>query len=308
MTKQNSATAEQSKQPLVSVIMNCYNGEKYLKEAVDSVLLQAYQNWGIIFWDNQSTDRSAEIFKSYSNPRLKYFYAPKHTRLYEARNYAIEKSSGDFFAFLDVDDWWVPSKLEKQIVLFSDPEVGLVCGNHWVVNEGKSKRRRLHKHPAPTGRVLGDLLTNYFVGMLTLVVRRSALESLDYACDSRFNVIGDFDLVVRLAIYWKLDCVNEPIAFCRRHGSNVSSIYRNLQVEELETWVNEMQQVEVVRFSGGWLFFNNNLILLKAINNLLVGNKVEGFKLFLDLPWNKQKVRLLLILLLPTFVVRRLKN
>ena len=53
--------------PLVSIIMNCYNGEKYLSEALDSVLEQTYQNWELIFWDNQSVDKSAEIFKNYGN-------------------------------------------------------------------------------------------------------------------------------------------------------------------------------------------------------------------------------------------------
>ena len=94
MTSQNRSTAPPGKQPLVSVIMNCYDGEKYLTEAIDSVLAQTYQNWEIVFWDNQSTDRSAEIIKSYTDPRVKYFYAPKHTWLYEERNYAIEKASG----------------------------------------------------------------------------------------------------------------------------------------------------------------------------------------------------------------------
>ena len=57
--------------PLVSVIMNCLNCERYLKEAIDSVYDQSYNNWEIIFWDNQSTDKSAEIFKSYKDSRLK---------------------------------------------------------------------------------------------------------------------------------------------------------------------------------------------------------------------------------------------
>src|SRR3990172_8439214 len=122
MNNKNTSTAKPEQQPLVSVIMNCYKGEKYIKEEIDSVLAQTHQKWEIIFWDNQSTDRSAEVFKSYADERLKYYYAPKHTWLYEARNYAIEKASGDFFAFLDVDDWWLPSKLEKQVLLFSDPE------------------------------------------------------------------------------------------------------------------------------------------------------------------------------------------
>ena len=59
-----------TEQPLVSVIMNCFNGEKYLREAIDSVLAQTYQNWELIFWDNQSTDSSAEIVKSYDDPRI----------------------------------------------------------------------------------------------------------------------------------------------------------------------------------------------------------------------------------------------
>nr|MCH9813328.1 glycosyltransferase [Campylobacterota bacterium] len=75
-------------QPLVSVVINCYNSDTYLKEAIESVFNQTYQNWEIIFWDNQSTDRSAEIIKSYNDNRIKYFYAPVHTPLGEARNLA----------------------------------------------------------------------------------------------------------------------------------------------------------------------------------------------------------------------------
>ena len=135
----------QNPEPLVSVIMNCFNGEKYLRKAIDSVLAQTYRNWEIIFWDNQSTDRSAKIFKSYNNQNLKYFYAPKHTLLYEARNFALEHAIGELYAFLDVDDWWDTKKLEKQIPLFDDPEVGLVYGNYWYVDEINSIQYRLFR-------------------------------------------------------------------------------------------------------------------------------------------------------------------
>ena len=84
MTHLNNIASEK---PLVSVIINCFNGEKYLLEALDSVITQTYNNWEIIFWDNQSTDKSAEIFKSYKDSRLKYYYASSHADiLYEARN------------------------------------------------------------------------------------------------------------------------------------------------------------------------------------------------------------------------------
>ncbi len=65
------------KQPLVSIIMNCLNGEKYLSNAIDSVIKQTYKNWELIFWDNQSTDNSASILKRYKDKRIKYFYSKK---------------------------------------------------------------------------------------------------------------------------------------------------------------------------------------------------------------------------------------
>ena len=139
--------------PLVSIIINCYNGEKYLREALDSVLTQTYQNWELIFWDNQSVDKSAEIFKNYSDLRFKYFFAPKHTLLSEARNCAIEYSTGEFLAFLDVDDWWAPEKLEKQIPLFDDQEVGLVYANYWYVLNAKNiKSDEKNVENSKTGR------------------------------------------------------------------------------------------------------------------------------------------------------------
>ena len=62
---------------LISIIMNCHNGETYLKEAIQSVLNQSYKNWELIFWDNNSTDKSAQIFQSFQDKRLKYFFTKK---------------------------------------------------------------------------------------------------------------------------------------------------------------------------------------------------------------------------------------
>ena len=124
-----------SYKPLISIIMNCYNGEKYLSQALKSVLEQTYDNWELIFWDNQSIDKSAKIFKEYHDARFKYFYASSHTFLYEARNEAVKRTKGEFIAILDVDDWWIPEKLEMQLSLFKDDEVGVVYGNAWIFKE-----------------------------------------------------------------------------------------------------------------------------------------------------------------------------
>ena len=76
--------------------MNCHNGETYLKEAIQSVLNQKYKNWELIFWDNNSTDKSAKIFQSFQDKRLKYFFTKKKVSLYVSRNAAIKKTKGEF--------------------------------------------------------------------------------------------------------------------------------------------------------------------------------------------------------------------
>ena len=125
--------------------MNCYNGETFLHECIKSVLSQKYENWEIIFWDNQSEDKSAEIFKSYNDKRFKYFYANEHTTLYKARNLAIKKSKGNFIAFLDTDDLWDENKPELQMCYFNNLEVGVVFSNCWIFKNNTKKKNYILK-------------------------------------------------------------------------------------------------------------------------------------------------------------------
>ena len=90
----------------VSVIMNCRNGDKFLKKSINSIISQTYENWELIFFDNSSTDKSVEVVKNFSDKRIKIFKSKKFLKLYDARNLAISKAKGDFISFCDTDDWW----------------------------------------------------------------------------------------------------------------------------------------------------------------------------------------------------------
>ena len=114
------------KRNLISIIINCYNGEKYLNQCINSVIVQTWNNWEIIFWDNHSTDNSKNIILNFCDERIKYYYAPTHELLYSARNFAVQKSSGEFITFLDTDDLWEPNKLELQIKILQNLEIGIV--------------------------------------------------------------------------------------------------------------------------------------------------------------------------------------
>ena len=264
-----------SNKPLVSVIINCFNGDKYLYKALNSVIAQTYKNWEIIFWDNQSIDKSAEIFKSYKDVRFNYYYAPKHSKiLYEARNYAIAKAKGDFFAFLDVDDWWLANKLEKQIPLFSDPEVGVVYGNFYNFYEKQNKIKIFKKKNLPTGMVLKDLLRDYPIGSPTYVIRKKSMEKLNYRFNNHLHIIGEFDLIVRLSVYWKVDCVQGPVAHARIHGKNIKYLNRNLEIDELKMWYNKMKENPIFSSLNELSQIRKKYMYLEAMENILG----KGFK------------------------------
>jgi len=219
----------------VSVIVNCRNGDKYLLRALESILSQTYENLEVIFWDNQSTDNSAEIFKSIIDVRFRYFYAANLTNLYSARNAAVEKSVGELVAFLDVDDWWEPTKLAKQVDQFDSAEIGLVYSNYYRYDESSKIIKTVFKTPLPSGFLTDQLVRNYTIGLLTIVVRRSAFEYVA-GFNGEYNIIGDFDFVLRVSASYKIGVVSEPLAFYRWHEENLSKTNSWQRIGELDHW------------------------------------------------------------------------
>src|SRR5664279_2033411 len=115
--------------PPVSVIINVLNGAATLTEAIDSVLQQTFDDWELIVWDDCSTDGSASVLAGYADRRIHYIRAQLRVPLGQARQQAIDLSRGEWIAFLDQDDIWLPEKLERQLALTRDPgNVALVYG------------------------------------------------------------------------------------------------------------------------------------------------------------------------------------
>ena len=128
----------------VSVIINCFNGEEYLKYSLESILNQSYNNWELIFFDNNSRDNSYKIFKSFKDKRFKYYKSSKKILLSEARNIAVSKCSGEWIGFCDCDDVWHKKKLELQIekVKFClDSKIALVYGKTSIIIENNYKKK-----------------------------------------------------------------------------------------------------------------------------------------------------------------------
>jgi glycosyltransferase involved in cell wall biosynthesis len=200
--------------------MNCYNGEKFLTEAINSVLNQKFQNFEIIFWDNKSNDKSKQIVQSYKNNKIKYFLANKHTNLGEARFNAVNQASGEFIAFLDVDDLWHPNKLYEQIKVFNQKDVGISITNTIYFN--KHYQKNFFSKSPPEGSVYKKLLFNYFIPLETVMIRKDILKQYNLNFDKRFHHICDFDLFFQICYFSKLKFINIPLSRWRIHEDNAS--------------------------------------------------------------------------------------
>lgn len=129
------------KKELISIITPLYNSEEFLKETIDCIINQTYENWELLMVDDCSTDNSAKIAKEYEakDKRIKYFKLKENSGAAVARNTALEKSKGRFIAYLDADDTWKPEKLEKQIKFMLENKCGFSCTDYEKIDEnGKS--------------------------------------------------------------------------------------------------------------------------------------------------------------------------
>ena len=297
-------------EPLVSIIINCFNGEKYLRDTFSSVLKQTYSNWEIIFWDNKSNDSSKKIFNEFKDGRFKYFMSDKHTSLYEARNNAIKKSKGEIIAFLDTDDWWSEEKLEKQIPLFKDKEVGLVYSNCYIYYENSKKKEIAKKKILKSGYITKHLFESYDIGILTALLRKTAYDSIP-GFDSQYKFSGDFDLFIRLSSKWKIGCVQEPLAYYRIHNDNytfVHNINHAAEIEDLEKWLNDPKVNSDKSFKPYLYHIDRRVTFLRTIKYLNEGKIIKALKNIILFPIGVKKVQLIVHFILPKIILKRIKK
>jgi glycosyltransferase involved in cell wall biosynthesis len=207
--------------PLVSVIMNCYNGAEFLCDAVDSVMNQTYANWEIVFWDNCSTDQTYEIIGSYTDRRIRYFRGEETVPLGYARNYAIERAQGEFISFLDVDDVWENIKLSEEIKTFANhPQVGLVF-SRYVIFSGNTTS---FSNSLRTDRYVSvnDLLKNYTIGISAATVRSDIINKKNITFNINFSLIEDYDFFLRIACHTIVYYIGTVLMRYRQHGNNLS--------------------------------------------------------------------------------------
>ena len=266
--------------PKVSIIMNCLNGVRYLHEAIDSIFSQTYTNWEIIFWDNASSDESGDIAQSYGR-KVRYFRSDIKDCLGAARNKAFAKCSGEYIAFLDVDDSWLPEKLERQLSLFdTNSKLGMVFCDAIKFKADGYQYRLFKRVPPARGKVFGDLLMRNFTGT-GVVYKKVILEMLPFVFDDNFTMMVDYELALRIVNLYEVDYVDYPLVKARLRQDSESSKKSFLTPQESQIFIdrlcNEQPSIKS-KYKKQINYYIANINIKKAFELWGNENRVEARK------------------------------
>jgi glycosyltransferase involved in cell wall biosynthesis len=207
-----------------SVIIPTYNRGRFVREAVDSVLNQTFNDYEIVVVDDGSVDDTKEVLASYGN-RIRYIYQT-NSGVSAARNRGILSSNGEYVAFLDDDDLWLPRKLELQIKYLDEhPEVGLLFSNTNTATTGEDLRfanKKMSQISKPhRGKVFRELFVENFIPCCSVVVRRICFDKVGLFDPSLRNA-QDYDMWLRIARFFRVDYIDQPLAIYRHHVHSLS--------------------------------------------------------------------------------------
>lgn len=209
---------------LISIVVPVYNGAEYLTKTVESILAQDHQLIELILVDDGSSDNSKELILEHASKdgRIKPFFN-KNGGVANARNFGIAQAKGDFIAFCDQDDLWLPTKLSKQLPLFLNADIGLVYTGaiaDYVLYNKQSKPSFVNKQ---RGQVFDQLVTLNMFTCCTAMVRKSCIEQVGGFDDDRALMgVDDWHLWLKLALVCEFDFVPEHLAVHVFHGDNYS--------------------------------------------------------------------------------------
>jgi len=220
----------------VSVIIPTYNRALLLQKAIQSVLNQTFQDFEIIVVNNYSIDNTIEVVRSFNDKRIKIINIRNEGIIARSRNSGLKESQGNYIAFLDSDDLWLPEKLDKQVELLdSNKKLGLVYSDNYVIDSnGNLKKKSFLPCAMFRGNVFKELLHRNFIALLTVIIRKEVLNKVGMF-DPKYKIAQDYDLFLRIAEYYPVDFVEQPLAKYRVHAEGVSknielSVDEDLQI------------------------------------------------------------------------------
>jgi len=272
--------------PKVSVIIITYNRANFLLEAVRSVLSQTYTDFELIIVDDASQDNTAQVVDGLSDKRIRYIRHEVNKGEAGARNTGVTNSKGEYIAFLDDDDEWLPEKLRLEVDVLenSPPETGGVYTGT-ILTEMASGKTLLSFVPEERGNIYRNLIASNVVGgASTVLLRKECFEKVGLF-DQIVGYPVDYDMWIRIAEEFQFEVIGEPLVKYRIHDNNMSD---NLEIR-IRGWEaffekhREFFASNARACSQHYFYLGNQYCLVgkkwKAINAFLKAVKLDPFKI-----------------------------
>lgn len=254
---------------MVSVIIVVYNGEKYIKQAIESVLNQTYKNIELIVADDGSIDNTAEIVKKYSG--VKYVYQ-KNNGEGSARNLGMSVASGEYFAFLDADDLYKEDKIEKQVrILKDDLSIAVVYNDLEVVDENLNYLNTLKsegKYPKREDLLAMILFRQVVQGPICMMIRKKCADEIKW--NEKLIYTVDYEYTIKLAQKYNFKYIEEPLYVYRRHGNNLSNSHNATLQEEIQILKTVgIEKIKDIVYSSNFDLYNKELLIARIYMKML---------------------------------------
>lgn len=217
------------KTPKVSVLMPIYNGEKFLRQAIDSILTQTFKDFEFLIIDDGSVDKTAHILKTYKDSRMQIITHKTNKGLIFSLNQGIKIAKGKYIARMDADDISLPDRFIKQVKFMENNPKVAVCGT-WIklIN---NKNNDIWQPPSDHKTIKSLSLFYSSIYHPTALIRNDTLKRHGLSYNSSFIHAEDYELWVRIMEYAKVVNLKETLLLHRIHPNKVGNIINQIQVE-----------------------------------------------------------------------------
>jgi len=223
--------------PIVSVVLNCYNHERYIGEAIESVLAQTFRNFELILIDNGSTDGSRKVMQSFADRRIRLILHDRNESLSKRLNEGVAEARGEFVSILYSDDLFLPQKLERQVKLLAGlPEdYGVVYAPAIRFNQLTGQRWQ-YPSLGLSGPMIPGMLDRFYDGSIDMcspLTRRECFVRYPFYDD----LFADGEMVFfRIAMSWKFQFDPDPVVALREHDANIGKVVQKNHDMMMEMW------------------------------------------------------------------------
>lgn len=228
--------------PMVSVLMPCYNGGKYIRAAMQSIMDQSLSDWELIIVNDASTDDSRSIIESFADERIRCISHTKNLGVVASRNRALKESNGRYLAIMDADDVARPDKLSRQVdFLEKNHRFGLVGSWAKIIDKKGADTGRSWKLRAGPDKIKAELIfRNYFIHSAILVRKEAALR---FPYETGLEIGEDYKFVWDISRHWDVANLQEHLVSYRIHSSNIThklGLHRNCLLDMYQRIFSEI--------------------------------------------------------------------